>query len=220
VTSNETKSGLRSTVDVYREGNIRDGCMVGCLLTVVVVVVGGEGGLTGVAKKSAVRERVGGADFGSDGMGDGGRVEKGEAKKAFVLDVEEESEMDDGIMSENVDDNDEALEFDDLGGENGTGFSVIAVITVALQTRISLFMSQITYLLSSHTRAWFLIIERVVLQRLVSYYKLLSFNHILVTPFANIDGTMRCVPKFQFSTFYGSTPCLKGKDGDVLRVCP
>ena len=59
VTSSETKSGLRSTVDVYREGNIRDGCMVRCLLT-VVVVVGGEGGLTGVAKKSAVRERVGG----------------------------------------------------------------------------------------------------------------------------------------------------------------
>lgn len=66
MTSSETKSGLRSTVDVYREGNIRDGCIVGCLLAVVVVVVvvGGEGGLTGVAKKSAVRERVGGgADF-------------------------------------------------------------------------------------------------------------------------------------------------------------
>ena len=59
VTSSETKSGLRSTVDVYREGNIRDGCMVRCLLA-VVVVVGGEGGLMGVAKKSAVRERVGG----------------------------------------------------------------------------------------------------------------------------------------------------------------
>lgn len=52
-------------MDVYREGNIRDGCMVRCLLTVVVVVVvvGGEGGLTGVAKKSAVRERVAGAGF-------------------------------------------------------------------------------------------------------------------------------------------------------------
>lgn len=62
VTSSETKSGLRSTVDVYREGNIRDGCMVRCLLTVraAVVLLGGEGGLTGVAKKSAVMERVGG----------------------------------------------------------------------------------------------------------------------------------------------------------------
>ena len=50
-------------MDVYREGNIRDGCMVRCLLTVVVVLVvmfGGEGVLRGVEKKSAVRERVGG----------------------------------------------------------------------------------------------------------------------------------------------------------------
>ena len=71
-------------------------------------------------------------------MGDGGSVEKGEAKKAFVLDVEEESEMDDGIMSENVDDNDEALESDDLDRENGAGFSVVAVIAVAQQIHISL----------------------------------------------------------------------------------
>lgn len=62
MTFSETKSGLRSTVDVYREGNIREGCMVRCLLT--VVVVGGEGGLTGVAKKSAVRERIGGGGAG------------------------------------------------------------------------------------------------------------------------------------------------------------
>jgi hypothetical protein len=61
-------------------------------------------------------------------MGDGGRVEKGEAKKAFVLDVEEESDMEEGIMSENVDDNDEALESDDLDRENGATFSVVAVI--------------------------------------------------------------------------------------------
>lgn len=107
---------------------------MGCLLTVVVVVVvvGGEGGLTGVAKKSAVIERVGGgADFCSGWMGDGGRVEKGDAKKAFVLDVEEESEMEEGMMSENVDDNDEALESDDLDLENGPGFSIVAVIRVA-----------------------------------------------------------------------------------------
>lgn len=70
-------------------------------------------------------------------MGDGGRVEKGEAKKAFVLEVEEESEMDDGIISENVDDNDEALEFDDRDRENGAGFSIVAVITVAQQIHIS-----------------------------------------------------------------------------------
>lgn len=57
--SSETKSGLRSTVDVYREGNKRDGWMVRCLLR--VVDVGGEGGLTGVAKKSVVRERGGAA---------------------------------------------------------------------------------------------------------------------------------------------------------------
>ena len=63
-------------------------------------------------------------------MGDAGRVEKGEAKKAFVLDVEEESEMDDGIMSENVDDNDEALESDDLDRENGAGSGVDPVIIV------------------------------------------------------------------------------------------
>ena len=31
-----------------------------CLITVVVVVFGGEGVLRGVAKKSVVRERVGG----------------------------------------------------------------------------------------------------------------------------------------------------------------
>lgn len=54
--SSETKSGLRSTVDVYREGNKRDRCMVRCFLAVVVVVVGGEGGPRGVAKKSAVSE--------------------------------------------------------------------------------------------------------------------------------------------------------------------
>jgi hypothetical protein len=60
VKSSETKSGLRSTVDVYREGNIRDGCMVRCFVVLLVVECGGEGGLTGVAKKSAVRERVGG----------------------------------------------------------------------------------------------------------------------------------------------------------------
>lgn len=84
-------------------------------------------------------------------MGDGGRVEKGEAKKAFVLDVEEESEMEDGIMSENVDDNDEALESDDLERKNGAGFS-IAVIAVAQQIRIS--SCHITYLHSSHTRAF------------------------------------------------------------------
>lgn len=60
--SSETKSGLRSTVDVYREGNIRDGCIVPCFLT--VVDIGGEGGLTGVAKKSVVRERFE-AGFGS-----------------------------------------------------------------------------------------------------------------------------------------------------------
>lgn len=70
-------------------------------------------------------------------MGDGGCVEKGEAKKAFVLDVEEESEMDNGIMSENVDDNDEALESDDLDRKNGAGFSIVAVITVAQQIHIS-----------------------------------------------------------------------------------
>jgi len=47
---------------------------------------GGEGVFTEVAKKSAVRERVlvAGGDAGG-GMGEGGRVEKGEAKKAFVL---------------------------------------------------------------------------------------------------------------------------------------
>lgn len=55
--SSETKSGLRSAVDVYREGNIRDGCIVRCFFR--VVDVGGEGVLTGVAKKSAVRERDG-----------------------------------------------------------------------------------------------------------------------------------------------------------------
>jgi hypothetical protein len=65
VGSNDTRTGLCSTVDVYREGDIRDGCMVHCLLTVVVVVGGGgEGGLTGVAKKSAVRERDGGGAAG------------------------------------------------------------------------------------------------------------------------------------------------------------
>ena len=122
--SSSEKSGLRSTVDVYREGKIRDGCMVRSLLKVVdvVVVFGGEGVLRGVAKKSVVRERVGG--LGSGWMGDGGRVEKGVAKKAFVLDVEEESEIEAGMMSENVDDNDEALEFDDLDRENGAGFSI------------------------------------------------------------------------------------------------
>jgi streptomycin 6-kinase len=112
--------------------------MVRSLLTVafavMVVVGGGEGGLTGVAKKSAVRERVGGgAGFLSGWMGDGGCVEKGEAKKALVLDVEEESEMDDVMISENVDDNDEVLEPDDLDRENEMGFSVDAVIRVAQQ---------------------------------------------------------------------------------------
>ena len=133
--SSSEKSGLRSTVDVYREGNIRDGCMVRWLLRVVVVVVvfGGEGVLWGVAKKSTVRERVGG--FCSGWMGDGGRVEKGEAKKAFVLDVEEESEMEDGMMSENVDDNDEALEFDDLDRENGAGFNIWQQRGVGTRTR-------------------------------------------------------------------------------------
>lgn len=65
-------------------------------------------------------------------MGDGGCVENGEAKKAFVLDVKEESEMDGVIMSENVDD-DEVLESDDLDRENGAGFSVDAVIRVGQQ---------------------------------------------------------------------------------------
>ena len=112
--------------------------MVRCLTTVVVVVFGGEGVLRGVAKKSVVRERVGGgAGFSSGRMGDGGRVEKGEAKKAFVLEVEEESEMEDGIMSENVDDNDDALESDDTDRENGAAFSVVAVIIVAQQIHIS-----------------------------------------------------------------------------------
>ena len=41
--------------------------MVRCLITVVVVVFGGEGVLRGVAKKSVVRERAGGgADFCSE----------------------------------------------------------------------------------------------------------------------------------------------------------
>ena len=72
-------------------------------------------------------------------MGDGGRVEKGEAKKAFVLDAEEESDMEEGIMSENVDDNDEALESDEVDRvdrKNGAVFSVVAVI-VAQQIHIS-----------------------------------------------------------------------------------
>lgn len=62
-------------------------------------------------------------------MGDGGCVEKGEAKKAFVL--EEDSETDD-VASENVDD-DEVLESDDLDRENGAGFSIDAVIRVNQQ---------------------------------------------------------------------------------------
>ena len=48
------KSGLHSMVDVYHEGNI----MVCCLLTIMVVGGGLEGGLTGVTKKSAVREQA------------------------------------------------------------------------------------------------------------------------------------------------------------------
>lgn len=57
-------------------------------------------------------------------MGEGGCVEKGDAKNAFVLE-EEESEMDD-VMSENVEE-DEVLEPDDLDRENGAGFSIDAV---------------------------------------------------------------------------------------------
>jgi len=123
---------------VYREGNMRDGWTVRCVLTVVVVVVvvgGGEGSLTGVAKKSAVREPVWGFCSGSGfcgWIGDGGRVEKGEAKKAFVLDVAEDSEVEDVIISENAEDKEEALESDDLDRENWTGFSSVdAIIVVA-----------------------------------------------------------------------------------------
>ena len=101
-------------------------------------------------------------------MGDGGRVEKGEAKKAFVLEVEEESEIEDGIMSENVDDNDEALESDDLDRENGATFSVVAVI-VAEQIRVYVICDSDMkkYPLVTHTCLYqtFLIIEGVVLQR-------------------------------------------------------
>jgi hypothetical protein len=57
-------------------------------------------------------------------MGEGGWVEKGDAKNAFVLE-EEESEMD--VMSENVEE-DEVLEPDDLDRESGAGFSVDAVM--------------------------------------------------------------------------------------------
>ena len=57
-------------VDVYHEGNI----MVCCLLAIMVVGGGLEGGLTGVTKKSAVREQV--VDFCSGWVGDGCYVEK------------------------------------------------------------------------------------------------------------------------------------------------
>lgn len=123
---------------MYREGNMRDRWTVRCVL-IVVVAGGGEGSLTGVAKKSAVREPVGCFCSGFCGwIGDGGRVEKGEAKKAFVLDVEEDSEVEDVMISENADDKEEALESDDLDRENWTGFSSVdAIIVVCPHTNLS-----------------------------------------------------------------------------------
>ena len=50
-------SGLRLPVDVYREGKIREVNNELCFEVPGVDEAGGDGGLTGVAKKSAVSER-------------------------------------------------------------------------------------------------------------------------------------------------------------------
>lgn len=76
-------------------------------------------------------------------------LEKGEAKKAFVLDVADESEVDDVMISEKVDDKEEVLESDDLDREYGAGFSIDAVI-VAHQNHI-IIVTNTKCIAQSHT---------------------------------------------------------------------
>lgn len=112
-------SGLRPVedpcVDVYREGNIRDGWIADDEDD-DFVDGGGDGGFTEAAKKSAVSERgfvCGGG--GGGGTGEGARVENGEAKNALVFEIggeEEEADVEEPI-SEKVEDIEDALDPDE-----------------------------------------------------------------------------------------------------------